>query len=105
VQDIDARIQRMYRRDQFIAVALVAVLIATLTTVYVATSESTETRGVGVVLALAGGALVLFNGASIWAMLRHNRKDRTYIYSLDIKHLDEYRAKRAIRNSQTETPP
>ncbi len=91
----------MYRRDRLIAIALVAVLIATLAIVYVATSRLSSS-GVRAALALSGTLLVLFNAASIRAMLRHNREDRAYIYSLDIKHLDEYRVDRATRKARGE---
>jgi len=30
-------------------------------------------------------------------LLKHNREDKTFIYTLDIKHLDEYRVARAMR--------
>jgi hypothetical protein len=93
----------MYRRDWLIAVALVAVLIATLATVYVATNPLGS--GVRTALAVAGTLLVLFNAASIRAMLRHNREDQTYIYTLDIKHLDEYRAARAARAARRNDAP
>jgi hypothetical protein len=94
----------MYRRDWLIAVVLVAVLIATLATVYVATNPL-GSRGVRTALAVAGTLLVLFNAASIRAMLRHNREDQTYIYTLDIKHLDEYRAARAARGARRNDAP
>ena len=41
---------------------------------------------------LIGGAIVLvYNTAAIVAMLRHYREDRDFIYSLDIRFLDEAR--------------
>jgi len=93
LHDLDARIERMYRRDRRIAIALVIVLVMTLGVVFAAIAAwaSPEVR---LALALAGSALVLFNGAAIGAMLRHNRADRRFIYTLDIKHLDEHRASR-----------
>ena len=92
----------MYRRDQVIALVLVGVLIVTLATVYLATSRFAD-GGVRAVLAASGAILVLFNAAAIWAMLRHNREDQTFIYTLDIKHLDEYRLDRASRKARVGT--
>jgi hypothetical protein len=96
MHDIETRIERLYRRDQCIAVALLAALVGTLWVVYSATGFFAE-RNVRAVLAGSGGLLIWFNGAAILAMLRHNREDKTFIYTLDIKHLDEYRVARAAR--------
>jgi hypothetical protein len=96
--DMKQRIERLYRRDQWIAVALVLALVATLWMVYWATG-SFAAGNVRVVLAGSAGLLIVFNGASIWALLRHNREDKTFIYTLDIKHLDEYRVSRAAHAS------
>jgi hypothetical protein len=100
MQDLEPRINRMYRRDQLISLALVAVLIVTLVTVYVEISPFARDTGVRAVLAAAGLVLVLFNAASIWAMLRHNREDKRYIYALDLKHLDEHRLARLARGRE-----
>ena len=44
---------------------------------------------------LAGGAAVLlFNTASMGAMVKHYKEDKDFIYGLDIKHLDEMRGHR-----------
>lgn len=93
----------MHRRDRLIALSLVAVLIATLATVYLAIAPLTSSSAVRGVLAISGMLLVMFNAASIWAMLRHNREDRAFIYTLDIKHLDEYRLDRAVRKADKGT--
>lgn len=99
MHDLESRIERLYRCDQWIAVALVVALIATLYLVYRATGFFAAGK-VRALLAGAAGLLVAFNGASIWALLRHNREDKTFIYTLDIKHLDEYRISRDARRSE-----
>ncbi|HEX3847096.1 MAG TPA: hypothetical protein VHV81_06910 [Steroidobacteraceae bacterium] len=86
----------MYRRDRWIALLLVGVLIVTLAIVFFAIGRL-ATVGVRAALAVAGALLVIFNAGSIRAMLKHNREDRTFIYTLDIKHLDEHRLARATR--------
>jgi hypothetical protein len=93
VYNLEPRIERMYRRDRLIAILLVLLLMATLGCVYGEVSRwvSAEVR---ITLALSGALLMLFNAAAIAAMLKHNREDRTFIYSLDIKHLDEHRTRR-----------
>ncbi len=96
MHDIEPRIERFYRRDQWIAVLLVLALVATLCRVWWAT-EFFASRTVRALLAGAGALLIAFNGSSIWALLKHNREDKTFIYTLDIKHLDEHRVARGMR--------
>ena len=95
----------MYGRDRAIAVALLVVLAGTLGLVYLATTRFVPDVGIRLALACAALALLGFNVASIRAMLRHNREDRTFIYTLDIKHLDEYRASRAAARHTQDPPP
>ncbi|WP_425283214.1 hypothetical protein [Methyloceanibacter methanicus] len=52
-----------------------------------------------IVLAAAAGAVLVFNTASIGAMVRHYKEDKDFIYGLDIKHLDAAREARAERKS------
>jgi len=40
--------------------------------------------------------VLLFNTASIVAMLRHYTSDKHFIYGLDLKHLDEMRRAKRI---------
>ena len=43
------------------------------------------------VLIVAAALLLLFNTASIGAMVRHYKHDKQAIYGRDIRHLDAYR--------------
>jgi len=43
---------------------------------------------------IGGAAVLLFNTASMGALVRHYKEDKDFIYGLDIKHLDEMRGKR-----------
>jgi hypothetical protein len=45
-------------------------------------------RSIEIVCWIAAFILVLFNTASITAMIRHYRNDKQHIYSVDIRHLD-----------------
>jgi hypothetical protein len=104
IHDLQRRIQRLYRRDRLIAIVLVVALVGTLLIVYRATG-SFASPAVRAVLALSGGLLLVFNAASIWALLRHNREDKNFIYTLDIKHLDEYRGTRAAARVKSGEKP
>ena len=47
-----------------------------------------------IILSIFCALVLLFNSAAIIAMLRHYVEDREFIYGLDLKHLDEMRARR-----------
>lgn len=50
---------------------------------------SQNEAGVLQALAIAGGLVLLFNTASILAMIVHYSHDKEHIYGLDIHYLDE----------------
>jgi hypothetical protein len=84
----------MHKRDVAIAWAFVIGLWFAMIFVALAT-WSLAPNGAARVLLLIGGAIVLvFNTTAILAMLRHYREDRDFMYGLDIKFLDEARARR-----------
>ncbi len=82
----------MHRRDVQIAWAFVIGLWLAMIFVALATWSLAPTSGARVLLLIAGAIVLLFNTAAIMAMLRHYRKDRDFMYGLDIKFLDEARA-------------
>ena len=43
------------------------------------------------ILMIGGAAVLVFNTASMGAMVKHYKEDKDFIYGLDIKHLDEMR--------------
>jgi hypothetical protein len=90
----DPRIESMYRGD--LAWALVALLVLWLTILFVFYKVMVSSASSGVVTALAifGGLVLLFNTASILALLKHYAEDKVHLYGLDIHYLDEMRAKR-----------
>jgi hypothetical protein len=49
--------------------------------------------GIRIALVISALFLLAFNTASIFAMIRHYREDKEHIYGLDIRHLDENRAR------------
>jgi hypothetical protein len=82
-----ARIDRMYERDTAAAILLIAVLWATVLFVMMAI-RSLMPPSVEIVCWIAAGVLLLFNTASIVAMVRHYAADKDHIYGIDIHHLD-----------------
>ncbi|WP_338401986.1 hypothetical protein [Paragemmobacter straminiformis] len=92
MNDLNARIESMHRRDVTVAWAFIIGLWIAMFFVAIAT-WGLAPNGAARILLLIGGVIVLtFNTAAIMAMLSHYREDRDFIYGLDIKFLDEARA-------------
>ena len=96
------RIQAMFRRDRWMALGALTILWLTLGFVYFAVPHGFLASPIGIVLSAAMVFLLLFNTASVTAMLRHYREDRDHIYGLDIFHLDEHRARRRASQGAAE---
>jgi hypothetical protein len=94
MSDLDGRIDAMYQRDKLGAWLLVILLwLATLAVLFLAWPFVPDGR-IRIVLAIGAAAVLAFNTASIAAMLSHYAVDKTFIYGLDIRTLDE------IKNSR-----
>jgi len=100
MRSLNERIETMYRRDRLSAWAFVAVLWAVVLFVLFMVWQVTPDPLIRTVLAVAAGAVLLFNTASIGAMVKHYRGDKDFIYSLDIRHLDEARDLRVAARNQ-----
>jgi len=91
----DTRAHRMYAGDRRWAVLAVAVLWSTYAFVFWKVMPNAGTPEVVYVLAFAGGVVLLFNTASIFAMLQHYSTDKEHIYGLDLHYLDILRGAKA----------
>jgi hypothetical protein len=89
MSDLNQRIEAMYRSDVRGAWVLVALLWIVVLFVLVMSWPFIPNSGVRTVVVLAAAAVLIFNTASILAMVRHYAEDKHFIYGLDIKHLDE----------------
>jgi hypothetical protein len=85
------RIDRMFARDRAFALFMVAVLWICVGFVYFAVDAHVRDGGIRIALIVGALLLLVFNTASILAMVRHYREDKAHIYGLDIRHLDERR--------------
>lgn len=81
------RIETMFRRDSIAATILVVVLWLTILFVILAVRPYMS-RSVELTCWIAAAFLLLFNTASIVAMIRHYGHDKEHIYGIDIRHLD-----------------
>jgi len=85
---LESRIDAMYSRDRFFAWGFVIALWITVVFVLLAVRPYFGDSSIEVVCWIAAAILLLFNTASIGAMVRHYGHDKTNIYGTDIKHLD-----------------
>ena len=92
---IRKRINQMFSRDRRMAQIALLLLWVTLGYVYFAVTSQTTDLFVRVALTIGAVAVLVFNSASILAMIRHYEEDKDHIYGLDIRHLDENRARKA----------
>ena len=88
---LNQRIEAMYQGDKRGALLLVALLWIAILFVLFMSWPYIPDAGVRVVVLVAAAAVLIFNTASIGAMLKHYKEDKHFIYGIDIKHLDEAR--------------
>jgi fatty acid desaturase len=85
----DARVDAMFGSDRIAAIVALAALWATLAFVFVSVIPLAGSSEVLYVLAAGVGMVLLFNTASIIALISHYSEDRQHIYGLDLHYLDE----------------
>jgi len=86
--DLNERIEAMYRADVRGAWTFVAVLWIVVLFVLFMSWPHIPDGGVRIVALVAAAAVLIFNTASILAMINHYAEDKAFIYGLDIQHLD-----------------
>ncbi|ODA67500.1 hypothetical protein A7A08_01533 [Methyloligella halotolerans] len=82
------RIDTLFRIDKICAIGFVVVLWASVIYVFVSVSPFVDDMNVKIAIGAAGAAVLIFNTASIFAMLRHYADDKEDIYGIDIRHKD-----------------
>ena len=93
--DLSARIEAMFRLDRLWAWGFVVALWLAVGFVFFSIFPLVGNGNVRIAMIASAIALLLFNTASIAAMVRHYGHDKDFIYGLDIRHLDESR--RAVK--------
>ena len=93
------RIDWLHNLDRIGASAFVVALWLTILFVLFRIWPSITIEPIRIILLIAGGLVLIFNTAAIYAMLRHYTDDKHFIYGLDIKHLDEMRKQRDQRGT------
>jgi len=88
MSDLDQRIEDMYRKDVRGAWLLLALLWIVVIFIVVMSWPYIPDATVRIVSLLSALAVLIFNTASIAAMVKHYAEDKHFIYGLDIKTLD-----------------
>lgn len=86
--DLTPRIEAMFRRDRIWAFGFVVALWFVIGLVLLEVNPYITSSGIRAVCWISAIVLLLFNTASIAAMVRHYSHDKQHIYGLDIRHLD-----------------
>ena len=94
MSDLNQRIEAMYRSDVRGAWLLIALLWIVILFVLLMSWPYIPDGGVRLVVAVAAAAVLIFNTAAIFAMVKHYAEDKEFIYGLDIKHLDAMKGHR-----------
>lgn len=85
------RIERMFGGDRKWALIFVVFLWLVYAFVFFAITAVNDDPNVMTAMIVAGALVLVYNTASILAMIRHYREDMNAIYGIDIRHLDEMR--------------
>jgi hypothetical protein len=89
--ELDARINAMLGRDRAWAIFFVIVLWLVVGVVFFGIASLVTIPTVKTALVIAGLLVLIFNTASIIAMVKHYDSDKQFIYGTDIRHLDAKR--------------
>jgi hypothetical protein len=85
---MEKRIDKMFATDKLVAGILVAALWLTVFFVMLAVRGFIADKSIEILCWAGAAVLLLFNTASIVAMIKHYGQDKAHIYAVDIRHLD-----------------
>jgi hypothetical protein len=88
MSDLNQRIEAMYQSDRRGAYILVALLWIAILFVLFMSWPFIPDSSVRIIVVIGAAAVLIFNTASIAAMISHYAEDKEFIYGLDIQHLD-----------------
>jgi hypothetical protein len=86
--DLQRRIDAMFARDRIWAFGFVIALWLVVGLVLIEVDPYITSDGIRYVSWISALILLIFNTASITAMVGHYSHDKEHIYGLDIRHLD-----------------
>jgi hypothetical protein len=88
-RSVQEQMDTMYRRDRWMAIGWVVAMLIILPFVYIVLLQHMPGTGVKVVLAGSMLVLLIYNVASMLALVRNYKRDKDFIYRRDVAHLRE----------------
>lgn len=93
-EDLTKRINAMYLNDAIWGFGFLLALWMAYLYVFFAIGMVNEDSSITLVLIIGGVMVLVYNTASMISMVRHYGEDKEYIYSIDIRHLDEMKERK-----------
>lgn len=96
-QDLQVRIDKMYKQDYIIVWLNVILLWVFVLFVLYSILDIVTDPGIRIALYASSFVLLVFNTASVRAMTKHLNDDKQFIYGLDIQNLDSHLIEKATK--------
>ena len=98
--DVRRQMETMFRRDRLMGIVFVVAMLVVMPFVLIAVWGHAPSTGVRVVLVVSCAIVLIYNVASMLALIDNSRRDRDFIYRRDVAHLRERDALRAAKGMQ-----
>jgi hypothetical protein len=98
--EIRRQMQSMFERDRLMAYGFVVAMLIVLPFILIAVWDNVPTDAIRVVLVASCAVVLVYNVASMVALVRNYRTDRDFVYRRDVAHLRERAALRAARTGR-----
>ena len=98
---VQVQMDTLYRRDRWMAITSVVAMLIVLPYTYIALLDNMPGTGTKVVLAAACLVLLVYNVASMLALVRNYQRDKDFIYRRDVAHLSELATARRMAKERT----
>jgi hypothetical protein len=93
-----AEMNSMYRGDRLMAWTFVVLLLIVVPFIVIALWNVMPDLGTKLLLVAASGVLLLYNIASMLALVRNYERDKDFIYRRDVAHLRELKVARRLES-------
>ena len=98
-----AQMESLHKRDLAMAIAFVVGLLVVLPFLIIVLWSVMPDAGTKVLLVVAVVVLLIYNVASMLALVRNYRRDKNFIYRRDVAHLRELRVARRLEKNGAAT--
>ena len=98
---VQVQMDTLYKRVRWMAITSVVAMLIVLPYTYIALLDNMPGTGTKVVLAAACLVLLVYNVASMLALVRNYQRDKDFIYRRDVAHLSELATARRAAKERT----